>query len=231
MPSAAAGLVGGGSGLLGGILGAAGSSGGSQTTTTRAPQWAMPALRGALGSATSQYRNGMPNADQSSALEMIRARAQGSPLNAQAGQTLSGMMNAGPNPYLDQMFGQAADATRGRFASEFAGGGRDVMASAPFREAELTNLATNIYGGAYAQDQQNRLSAAGMAPQIAGQEYVDAQALMGAGGFQGQQLDDYIRRIGGIVGNQGTTSTPTSGNPALGFLGGANMFGSFGPRG
>jgi hypothetical protein len=209
--------------IVGGLLGAAGSSGGSTSSSSQVPGWARPYVQGAASSAQAIYRGG-PNQDQSAALDMIRGRANaGNPLLGQAQGAVGGMLNGGPNPYLDRMFNQAADQSRSRFASEFAGGGRDVSASAPFREMELQNLATNIYGGAYENDQQRMLAAAQMAPGLAQADYGDAQALMGAGGFQSQQLDNYIRQLGGAIGNQSVQTQQMSGNPALGFLGGYNL--------
>ena len=63
------------------------------------------------------------------------------------------------NPYLDAMYKQAAGASQNQLASEFGGAGRNVDASAPIRGEQLNNLATSLYGGAYAQDQANALAA------------------------------------------------------------------------
>jgi hypothetical protein len=221
MPQAALPLV----GLAAGALGSGGSQS-TSTSTTSAPEWALPAMQDALQRARVANLNG-PNADQTAAMDALRRRSGGSPLNAAAGGAVMGLLDSGPNPYLDATFNQAADATRSRFSSEFARGGRDVSAAAPFREAELTNLATNIYGGAYDSDQQRRLAAAGLAPTIAGQDYQDINALLQAGQIPGSLLDQYIGRIGGIVGNQGTTTgvQQMPGNPMLGALGGFSLLG------
>lgn len=63
------------------------------------------------------------------------------------------------NPFLDATFQQAAGATQNQLASEFAGGGRNVGASQAARGQQLNNLATDIYGGAYQQDQNRALAA------------------------------------------------------------------------
>ena len=51
------------------------------------------------------------------------------------------------NPYtsLDAQFNRAADLTRGRLDTEFAGGGRNLGAAMPARSDELQTLASNIY--------------------------------------------------------------------------------------
>jgi hypothetical protein len=51
------------------------------------------------------------------------------------------------NPYtsLDMQFNRAADLTRNRLSSEFAGMGRNLDAAAPARSDELQTLAANIY--------------------------------------------------------------------------------------
>jgi hypothetical protein len=46
---------------------------------------------------------------------------------------------------LDQQFNRAADLTRTRLSSEFAGMGRNPEAAAPARSDELQTLASNIY--------------------------------------------------------------------------------------
>lgn len=73
---------------------------------------------------------------------------------------LSAMGQGGAtNPYLDAMYKQAAGATQGQLESEFGGAGRNMDAAAPLQGQVDTNLATSMYGNAYAQDQANALSA------------------------------------------------------------------------
>jgi pyridoxal/pyridoxine/pyridoxamine kinase len=58
----------------------------------------------------------------------------------------------------------------------------------------LGDVSTSMYGGAYAQDQQNRLQALQMAPTFANQSYIDANQLMSAGQVmqdQSQQNKDF----------------------------------------
>lgn len=181
------------------------------------------------------------------------------------------------NPYLDATFNKAADSVQNRLESQFAGAGRNVSASMPANADYLSDLATQIYGGAYENERNRGLSydqqqlgigasgyeserdrmaqdieqqrarqfgVAGMAPQLANQDYVDLQALGGVGSqvedlggrlMEDQaarwdfsqnapqlNLDNYIARItGGYPGGTATNTTPTYRNRTAGAAGGA----------
>lgn len=160
---------------------------GNTTTTTAPPAYMLPYISTALGQANNllgyqpQYYPGSTvagfSAPQQDAMQGIQGMAGGTPYGdaAQSFDTrmLTGSfapgtsqanlaaMGAGGahNPDLDAMFKQAAGATQNQLASEFAGAGRNVSASEPLRAEQLNNLATNLYGGAYAQDQADALAA------------------------------------------------------------------------
>lgn len=170
------------------------------------------------------------------------------------------------NPYLDATFNKAADSVQQRLGTQFAGSGRNIEASRAVNADELNNLATGIYGGAYenerarqygyetserdrmAQDLDRQRSlqfgVAGLAPQMAAQDYVDLQALQGVGGqvedltgrlMEDQaarwdfsqnapqmNLDNYIARVtGSYPGQNATQTTPTYRNRTAGAVGGA----------
>jgi hypothetical protein len=102
------------------------------------------------------------------------------------------------NPYLDQTFQQAAGAVQNQLQSEYGQAGRNVSASEPMMGQTLDNLATQIYGGAYNQDQSNALAAnealgaeqqnaLGMVPTLNNMQF----------GNLGQELN-----VGGMVQNQ-----------------------------
>lgn len=120
-------------------------------------------------------------------------------------------------------------------------------------ESERDRMAQDIE-----QQRSRQFGVAGLAPQLANQDYVDAQALQGVGGQvedlagrymedqaarwdYGQNapqmnLDNYIARItGGYPGGTTTSTTPTYRNRTAGALGGAmggaQMGSSFGPWG
>ena len=69
------------------------------------------------------------------------------PLRMAANAAVDNFRTGGINPYtsLDMQFNRAADLTRGRLSSEFAGMGRNLDAAAPARSDELQTLASSIY--------------------------------------------------------------------------------------
>ena len=170
------------------------------------------------------------------------------------------------NPYLDATFNQAANSVQNRLESQFAGSGRNVSASMPANADYLGDLATQIYGGAYENERNRGLQSyeserdrmaqdldrqrsmqfgvAGLAPQLANQDYIDLNALQGVGGQVedltgrlmedqaarwdfGQNapqmnLDNYLARItGAYPGGTSTNTTPTYRNRTAGAAGGA----------
>lgn len=226
--------------------------------------------RNLYGTGGPQYYPGntvVPFANQTeAALGRTEQRAlNGSPVNQAAQSYATGILGKAPtsqfggasNPYLDATFNRAADQVQNRVQSGFAGNGRNIEAGRPVAAQEMNDLATGIYGGAYenergrmAQDlsQQRALqfSTAGLAPQLANQDYVDINALQGVGGqvedlagrymednaarFDfGQNapqanLDNYLQRLGMVAGGAGNTTnatTPTYRNRTAGALGGA----------
>lgn len=204
---------------------------------------------------TTAARQGTPVAQ--SAQDQVNATLQGDYLNS--------------NPYLDAMYNNAASAVTRNYseavapsiAANFGLSGRtgSNMAFANAMDTSrdtlsrnLGGMAANIYGGNYAQERQNQMQAAGMAPQTAGLNYFDANQMLQAG----QLRDSYNQRVRNddvnrwnfnqerpwdalgryqqmIQGNYGGTSTqPVYGNSTLqnlglgmGILGGAQELGVF----
>ena len=145
-------------------------------------------------------------------------------------------LNPDTNPYLQQTFNRAADLTRGRLASEFAGSGRDIGASAPARSEELQTLASNIFGGNYQAErgrqtgligqslglgQSNLANQRGTFLQGQGQGLAQQQGALGAGlpyanqdytNIQamiqagGSPVNNLINRIGAIAPAAGGTA-------------------------
>lgn len=283
------------------------SSPSKTTTTTEPPKFIQPFMQYGAQQARALYQTGgpqyyqgntvVPFSDQTEqALGLTEQRAlNGSPVTNAAQDYAARTLNTAPtsqfgsgpnpygsvnNPYLDATFNKAADSVQNRLESQFAGSGRNVMASRPANSDMLSDLATNIYGGAYeaernrgqhsyeaerdrmAQDldrqRSTQYAVAGMAPQLANQDYVDLQALTGVGGqvedlagrlMEDQaarwdfsqnapqtNLDNYIARItGAYPGQNATQTTPTYRNrtagAAGGALAGAQMGSAFGPWG
>ena len=150
--------------------------------------------------------------DQQAAMDAVRARATaGSPVvNAAQQQTLNTIngdyLNPSTNPYLQQTFDQAANRvtdafsrgtaaqTDARFARAGAFGGsawnQAQQANQTALGDSLAGMAANIFGNNYAQERNRQQQAAQFAPNLAAQDYRDAEALLNVGGMQqglGQQ--------------------------------------------
>lgn len=182
----------------------------SVTSTTEPPAFMQPFLQGGMQNAAQLFNAGpeqlypadrtVPFSDPTNlALNMQMQRAQqGSPVVGQAQQAVTDMMTAGPNPYLDEMFGQAAGQVGKALDTSLARSGRRVTGNEGVRAQQLGDLATNIYGGAYNQDQNRRLQAAGQAIPLAREDYFDIGQLGQVGqrveGQAGNILQDQIAR-------------------------------------
>jgi len=75
-------------------------------------------------------------------------------------QSLAGdFLTPDSNPFLQDTFNRAADLTRTRLSSEFAGSGRNLGAALPARSEELQTLASNIFGGNFQRERDRQTSA------------------------------------------------------------------------
>lgn len=213
---------------------------GTQTLTQSGAPWQVPYQQYGLNQAYSAYQNPgnlvAPFApQQEQAIQGITDLTNNpTALNA-ATQYNNNILQNGPtqNPYLDSMFGQAAQRTQSQLASEFAGAGRNVDQSAGLRGQQLNDLATQIYGGAYNTGVQQQEQAAQLAPTLNNTAYGNQSSLFGAGGqvqnlanqyIQAPQnaLNQYLNRTNGFnLGSQ--TSQPIYSNPAGNALGGAML--------
>jgi hypothetical protein len=161
-----------------------------------------------------------PSAETTQALDLTKQRAlAGSPMVGAAGNFLTGVINGqnvnpamsylsktangdflNSNPYLDQMFNNAANKVTSGVQSQFAGAGRlGSGANAAALASPLSSLAANIYGTNYATERQNQLNAqnqignfsntataqrlatAGAAPAFAQSDYADIGKLANVG--------------------------------------------------
>lgn len=133
------------------------------------------------------------------------------------------------------IYGGAYDAERNR---QLQYGSQQLGIGAQGYELERDRMANDIN-----QQRQQQLAAAGLAPQIAGQDYADLDRLLGVGGMRedltgrqyedaaarwdyaqnapGLALDEYITRLQGQPGSSVSTSTPIYRNYGAGALGGA----------
>lgn len=243
---------------------------GTQTTTVEPPSIVKPYLQQGYQTASSLLSQGGPQQyqgntvapfapQQEQAMQLASARALGgSPVMSaaqnQAAQTLGGdFLNS--NPYLDETFRKAAQATRSALDTQFAGSGRDLIAQLPGRSDQLNNLANQIYGGNYQAERARQMQAIPFASGLANQDWTDIGQLANVGSqIQGQTqniindrvrrwdfeqmrpedaLSSYLARIQGLAPASGQTSSqPIYSNPAGSALGGALGGGAlFGPWG
>jgi hypothetical protein len=102
---------------------------------------------------------------------------------------------SGPNPFgegqntgLDAAFDYAAQKSRSRLESEFAGGGRNIGAAAPVRGDMLSSLAAQIYAPAYEAERNRELQYGQQQLGIGAQGFESAQSRNQNAALQGQQI-------------------------------------------
>lgn len=217
------------------------SSPSKTTTTTEPPAFIKPYLQYGAEQAKGLYNQGSqvvpfsPQTEQAMRLTEQRA-LNGSPVNQAAQGYATDVLNGKylqGNPYADAAFNKAALATQNQLSSQFAGSGRNLMASMPGRSDQLNDLATQFYYNNYNDERNRQQGIAPIAPSLANQDYVDIAQLGGVGSqveglaqryadAPGQALDQYIGRVtGGYPGASSTTTQPNSQNRGAGALGGA----------
>lgn len=222
------------------------SKGSSSSGTTRIepPAYQLPYLQSGLARADEQYNRTNGGANAVAGFSPYQLMGQGNTVNrAISGDpTIRGAQNyvqnslnggfLNSNPYLDQTFNRAAMATQGQLASQFAGAGRNVDQSQGNRAQQLNDLASQIYGGNYANERQLQQGALGYAQPLGNQAYADANALMGVGQQQqdmsqrmidapGNVLDQYLARIRGTDYGSSQKQSGGGGLSGSGALGGA----------
>lgn len=149
------------------------------------------------------------------------------------------------NPYVDAMFNQAFRGIAPSINATFGGGNRTGSNAHTQAFAQTaSDLATDIYGGNYANERNKQLQAAALGPAFAANDYTDIAQLGGVGamveGQAGRQLQDQMNRfnyyqnfpeqklnqytatLSGLPGaNFGTTTQEgIGGNPLTGAIGG-----------
>lgn len=228
-----------------------------------------PGITGVLPEAQKLYQSDTPSyypgntvagftPAQQTGLDMgINRATEGSPLNAAAGNYLTGAING---DYAKQFLGSPADSALFQSIQDKVAPAVNSMAGLTGRAGsgahegvmtrELTNAYAPIAAQMYGQERQLQQGAAGMAPNQAGQDYLDIGQLLGYGGQQQQQgqmdinaqvakhdweqnlpqqkLNQYLAAVYGFPGS--TTSTKMPGqNPLNLALGG--LFGGLGAAG
>lgn len=187
------------------------------------------------------------NPTQQAALNMVENRAMGGSPTMQAAESgLNRFIRGGQtNPYLDSMVAKAQRSVVDQFnnmvkpqtetamrqSGSFGNSGLQQMMQNQQKAAgiQMSDIANQMYGQAYGQDQANRMQAIGMAPQFGNAPYQDAGQLLNAGNikqqatqnpldFQYQQFkeaQDYplkqMQATSGVIGqNMGSSTSGTS---------------------
>ena len=237
----------GGTGSMG-LLGLGALTGGmnqqkDQTSTQVNTPWApqQPYLQDIFSQGQNLYNQNLPLTPNLSAQTQqgMGLLGQASPLPGQyATDVLSGKyLDPSSDPYLQSTYNQAVQSANNAINSNFAGNNRygSGAHNAAIASAD-TNLANNLFGGAYQQGIQNQLAVAGMAPGLLNYQ---ANNALTAGGIQDQYnqqkaMDPYNRLAqyqGAVSGNYGGTTTQTNPiyrNAGAGLLGGALAGGKIG---
>jgi hypothetical protein len=190
------------------------SGGSDNVTTTNFPEWGVPYAKEFLG--RSQQVADLPytpytgqtvaqlNPYQTGAFDAIAQRAyQGSPVNDAASSELTKTLSGGylgANPHLDSMVNRAqGDVMRGFAPIEARSGSFGNSGLQESIGRSLGDVSSQIRGQDYANERNRMVGSIGLAPQIANQDYVDANQLLQAGqGYQTQNqlnLDDTYRRF------------------------------------
>ncbi len=124
----------------------------TSTATSEPPAFLQGPLTDAVSAASTAF-SGNPNPNQ------LNTNASGL-----VNRTLQGdFLSPDTNPFLQSTFNRAADLTRGRLDTEFAGAGRNLGASMPARSEELQTLASNIFGPNFQAERDRQVNAVGQA--------------------------------------------------------------------
>lgn len=238
-------------------------SSGSATTTSGPPAYLQPYYTQLAKAGSNLYANNAPlyyPGNQVAPFSPLQNQGFGQIQNQASqpnsiGQTGTGYFNAlesgsllnpATNPALQGMAQLSDNQIQNNLASQFAGSGRNIEASAPIQANQMANVASDIYGGAYNNTLNNMTGALSQANPLTMQGYIPGQQLLNAGGsiqnqaqniiggnqnafgyYQGlpyQQMQGFGSLLSGIPGNQQTT--PYYQNKAAGALGGAAAAGS-----
>lgn len=171
------------------------------------------------------------NGAQQLGIGMVQNRAlNGSATMNNAEGNLNQFMQGGSNPYLDAMVNRAQGSVlsnANQAATRSGSFGNSGIAEQAAKQ--MGDVATQMYGNAYAGDQANRLQAINMAPTFGNAAYQDAGQLLNAGNmvqgqqqknldfgyqqFQDAQNNPYkqLQATGGVVGQSTGQQTTTSG--------------------
>jgi hypothetical protein len=191
------------------------SSGGSSpsgTTTVTSTPWtgSQPYITYGLQNAQNLLQNGVPqyypgqqvasfNPLQEQAFSQIQNLGsapnpvQNSAQNYFTNLESGSMLSPQTNPQLQGLVNQGFDQIQNNLASQFAGGGRNIEASAPVQASQMGNLENQVYGGAYNNAVNNMTSALSQTSPLTTNQYTPSQMLSQAGGNIQQQAQNIIQ--------------------------------------
>ena len=127
--------------------------------------------------------------------------AKGSPLNEQAGTYIGNLLGGKyldqGNPYLDSVYRNVESHVMPSIASVYTAGGRSPSGAGSFADTAARGL-TEAFAPYAMQDYQAergmQQQAAGMAPTLGNQDYVDAQMMGQVGAQREAKAQQYARR-------------------------------------
>lgn len=197
-----------------------GGGGGTSKTTTEIPKELKPLATAYTNKAIDVGNQGFNpytgqrysdlNTTQNLGIGMVQNRAlNGSQTMNNAEGSLNQFIQGGQtNPYLDAMVGKAQGSVVDQFnnmvkpqteaamrnSGSFGNSGLNQLMQNQQKAAgqQMSDIATQMYGQAYGQDQANRMQAIGMAPTFGNAPYQDASQLMNAGQIQQDQQQNNL---------------------------------------
>jgi|LGOV01.1.fsa_nt_gb hypothetical protein len=179
----------------------------SKTTTqkTTADPWkpAQGALRDVIGESSALYQSGGMQVDpytgsrvadfSPETLQAMQGLHTGSAVTPMATDAFSGFMDdSARNRSFDQMKATTIADTKAALGSTLAGGGLNTGLGAEMFGRGMGEAIGGIEYGAWGDAQNRKLSAMGMAPQIAGLGRDDIAGQLQAGGMQDQMSQNRI---------------------------------------
>jgi len=199
------------------------SKGSTATTSTGPASYLTGDYKNLASTGSSIYGSGTSadQALQSQGLSSLKSATASNPIGSSAQGYFNNLesgslLNPATNPSLQGMAQLADNQIQNNLASQFAGSGRNIEASAPVQASQMGNVAADIYGGAYNNTLNNMTAGLGQASQLYGQSLMPGETALSV---PGSQLSSYGSLLGAMPG--GTSSTPYYNNVGAGALSGA----------
>ena len=199
------------------------SKGSTATTSTGPASYLAPDYQNLANAGSSLYGSGMPadQALQTQGLSALQSATSSNPIGAGAQGYFNNLesgalLNPASNPSLQGMAQLADNQIQNNLASQFAGSGRNIEASAPVQTSQMANVAADVYGGAYNNTLNNMTAGMGQASQLEGESLMPGTTALSV---PGSQLSSYGSLLGAMPG--GTASTPYYTNVGANALSGA----------